>query len=97
MGSKKTSRNVGTTKGYTINYFIDLFTNTTNRQLVTNGVSAVVSPRFGATSVRAKVLDRLLNYDVIEIVNGFYDYSSFGSTPRTRILKALRLRKQGKL
>ena len=85
------------TKGYTINYFINLFTDVTNSQLANNGVYSTVSPRKGVTSVRAAVLNDLLNGNTRNVVNGTGRFSSFGSTPRARILKALRLRKQRKL
>ena len=81
------------TKGYTLQYFIDLFTNTTTRQLSTNSVYNVVSPRKGVTSVRAEVLDNWLSYNTTNIANGTGSFASYGKTPRARLLKALRNRK----
>ena len=89
---KGTRMNFGT-KGYTLQYFIDLFTNTTSRQLNSNGVYRTVSPRLGSVSVRADVLDTWLSNNTTAIVNGTGNFATFGKTPRTRLLKALRNRK----
>ena len=83
----------GTTKGYTLQYFIDLFTGTTTRQLNKNGIYNVVSPRDGALSVRADVLDTWLSYNTTAVVNGTGTFANFGKTSRTRLLRALRNRK----
>ena len=81
------------TKGYTIQYFIDLFDGTTSRQLNRNGVYNVVSPRRGYDSVRAEVLDFWLGNQTTNIVKGHGKFATFGASPRSRLLKALRLRK----
>lgn len=81
------------TKGYTIQYFIDLFANTSNKQLVTNGVYETISPRDGAASVRADVLDHWLGGNTYNVVWGKNGFETLGKTPRTRILKALHNRK----
>jgi hypothetical protein len=81
-------------KGYTIQSFINLFTNTTNSTLNRVGVETVVSPRFGVYSVKFNTLEDLLNTDVYDVVNGIGTFATLGKTPRTRILTALRNRKK---
>jgi hypothetical protein len=81
------------TKAYTIQYFIDLFEGTTSRNLTRHGVYNVVSPRKGYDSVRAEVLDYWLGNQTNFIVNGTGKFSTFGASQRSRLLKALRLRK----
>jgi hypothetical protein len=83
----------GTTKGYTLQYFINLFTTTTSRQLNTNGVYSVASPRRGVNSVRADVLDLWLGNHTTAIVNGTGSFAKFGKSSRARLLKALSNRK----
>jgi hypothetical protein len=81
-------------KGYTINYFVNVFTNTTNTQIARNGVYNTVSPRNGYASVKAGALDRFLQGQTYAIANGTGVFASFGKTPRARLLKALRNRKR---
>lgn len=81
------------TKGYTISYFIKVLSSTTNTQL-RNGVSSVLSPRKGATSVKVRVLNSLLSGNTSAILNGTGRFASYGSTPRGRLLTALRNRKR---
>ncbi len=81
-------------KGYTINYFIKLFTNTTNSELKTKGVDNVVSPRYGSSSVKVDTLDNFLDYKTLDVTTGSGQYAQLGKTPRARILKALKLRKK---
>jgi hypothetical protein len=82
------------TKGYTLNYFVNLFTSSRSRQLnSTKAVYNFVSPRFGYNSTRAVVLDAWLGDNTTQIVNGTGRFSTYGTTPRARILKALRNRK----
>jgi hypothetical protein len=84
------------TKGYTINYFIKLFTATRTSTLETRGLESVVSPRLGSDSVRFHVLNGWLDGRVTQVVNGTGKFASYGATPRARILKALKLRKQNR-
>lgn len=84
------------TKGYTISYFIKLFSSTRNRVIVSKGLFDTVSPRFGSTSVRAQVLNKWLGGKASSIVNGTGKFASYGETPRARLLKALKLRKQNR-
>jgi hypothetical protein len=81
------------TKMYTINYFIRLFTSTTARTLASKGVASVVAPRKGSEAVSYQVLNSFLNGQLTKIVNGTGKFSTFGETPRARLLKALKLRK----
>lgn len=84
----------GITKGYTINYFLGLFGNVRNRNLKNlDKVYSSVSPRFGFKSIRAMVLDQLLDYNTSYIFHGVGKFSTYGKTPRARLLKALRNRK----
>ena len=83
------------TKGYTISYFLGLFGNVRSRSLTsTDAVYSFVSPRFGYNSTRAFVLDTWLGGKTTQIVNGTGRFSTYGATPRARLLKALRNRKQ---
>lgn len=81
-------------KGYTINFFINTFKGTTNTQLNNNGVFSVVSPRHGISSVKATALNTFLDGYTLSIANGTGVFAKLGKTPRTRLLKALKLRKQ---
>jgi hypothetical protein len=81
------------TKGYTLSYFLKLFNSTSNRAISSNGVYGVVSPLLGSTSVRATVLNTWLGNKTTQITNGTGKFASYGTTPRARILKALRNRK----
>lgn len=82
-------------KGYTISYFVNVLSNArTSQVLNADAVYSTVSPRFGYASVKARALDTWLNHKTTAIANGYGRFASFGKTPRARVLKALRLRKQ---
>ena len=85
-------------KGYTINYFINLFSNVAKRNMTVDEVAKVVSPRKGQNSQAFNALDRLLDYDLENVITGSDfgcdDFTRFGKTTRTRLLKALRTRKK---
>jgi hypothetical protein len=81
-------------KGYTINFFINTLTGVTNTQINNNGVFNVVSPVYGAASVKAVALDTFLGGQTASIANGTGAFAALGKTPRTRLLKALKLRKK---
>lgn len=82
------------TKGYTISYFLALFGNSRARQFSTaSDVYSFVSPRLGVSSVRATVLNKWLGKQTNAIVSGSGRFASYGSTPRARLMKALRNRK----
>lgn len=81
-------------KGYTINYFLDVFKNTTNKELASNGVFQTVAPRNGFNSVKATTLNKFLDYQTIAIARGNGAYAVLGATPRARLMKALANRKR---
>lgn len=81
-------------KGYTIQYFINTFTNTTVATVNRNTVYDVVSPRFGETSVKAEALDAWLGTSAEDVANGTGVFSTLGKTRRARVLKALRNRQR---
>ena len=87
-------------KGYTLNFFIDAVENTTasvwneNTFLGNIHYGDVISPRAGITSVKVEVLNEFLGFELGDIVDGVGDFAKLGKTPRTRLLKALRLRKK---
>lgn len=79
-------------KGYTLNYFINVLSNT--RTVSNIAVYSTFSPRFGKASVKARALDAWLDNQTLEIARGHGRFAHLGKTPRSRLLKALRLRKQ---
>jgi hypothetical protein len=82
------------TKGYTLSYFLGLFSTVRSRSLPnTDAVYNFVSPRFGFYSTRALVLDTWLGGSTKQIVNGTGRFANYGRTPRARLIKALRNRK----
>lgn len=81
-------------KGYTINFFVNTLKGVTNTQLNNNGVFNVVSPRLGRFSVKANTLNNFLGGQAAYIEYGTGAFAKLGKTPRTRLLKALKLRKQ---
>jgi len=81
-------------KGYTINFFIQAVKSATTASVTNNGVYNVVSPRFGAFSTKACALDSWLGHKTDDIFIGRGRFSSYGKTPRTRLLTALRNRKK---
>jgi hypothetical protein len=86
-------------KGYTINFFINEVKNTSNRELATS-VARAVAPRGGVNSGKFQALCGFLGSatTVRAIVNGSNKkLASLGKTPKTRLLRALRLRKAGNL
>lgn len=92
-------------KGYTINYFIKFFTDLKSSQIGTQ--AQMTKKKLTATALlndqRTKVWcgrnsafsDVLFGYGVA-VSEGHYRFSELGKTPRTRILTALKLRKQKK-
>ena len=84
------------TKGYTLNYFVNLFNKTSANTISgTKDVYTFISPRLGFHSTRAVVLETWLGSQkqLRAITNGTGRFSTYGTTPRARILKALRNRK----
>jgi len=81
-------------KGYTINYFIDVLKSAATNKVTKEGVYSVVSPRFGGQSVKANALDGWLNFKTNAIAKGVGQFASYGKTPRARLLTALSKRKK---
>jgi hypothetical protein len=81
-------------KGYTINYYTNLFKSASPRNLTPTNLPNFVSPVYGSSSVKFSQLDGFLGGNIFEIARGHGDFASFGKTPRARILKALSLRKK---
>jgi hypothetical protein len=79
-------------KGYTLQYFINTFSNATVNQVNKNGAYLTVSPRLGYFSVKADALDTWLDDSVDAISEGRGHFSTYGKTPRARLLTALRNR-----
>jgi hypothetical protein len=79
-------------KGYTLNYFINLFNNTTTSDWKGRSVFDFVETKRG---VRATALENFIGYGVISNVDlGSKQTNVLGKTPRARILKALYNRKR---
>ena len=80
-------------KGYTIAFFISELNSKVGR---TNSVDAIIdaiSPTYGVNSVKLGTLDGLVG-SFTSVANGEGKYAGFGKTPKTRLLKALKLRKK---
>jgi len=80
-------------KGYTISFFIEALSNSSTSQVTRDGIFNTVSPRLGRFSQKAVALDNWLGGQTGAIALGAGKFSSYGSTPRGRVLKALRNRK----
>lgn len=80
-------------KKYTITYFINEIQTKTKGSHGSLGVVNAISPTYGLDSVKIETLNSLIG-DFNAVVNGFGKYAGFGKTPRTRLLKALKLRKK---
>lgn len=80
-------------KGYTINYFITTLKNTSTSMVAKKGVYNVIAPRYGALSLKANALNIWLNGETFAIVKGVGKFASYGKTARTRLLTALKNRK----
>lgn len=81
-------------KGYTIQYFLNTFAGVSNTALNRQGVYDVVSPRYGAESIKAFTLDEYLSGRTLNVYRGVGGFSNLGKTPRTRLINALKLRKK---
>lgn len=86
------------TKGYTLNYFINTFSNLTPRQVgnTLGQVYNAVSPTLGGSSVRSYALDNWFGTPATleAVVTGQGTFANYGKTARARVLKALRNRKR---
>ena len=78
-------------KGYTISYFIKALKNAPTRTVgnTASSVFQAISPRLGLFSVKADALDTWLNYRTHDIAQGNGVFSTYGKTPRARLLRAL--------
>jgi len=81
-------------KGYTIAFLInEVKTKLKSSNLSPLGVAYSLSPQKGINSVKIEALSKFIgNFD--GVVNGSGKYAGYGKTPRTRLLKALKLRKK---
>jgi len=91
-------------KGYTLVYFIKMFQDIPTHLIVTADKVGKKSKtveghlahkKTGLPTAKSTVLYDFLYGHVNEIAEGKYNYSTLGKTPKTRLLKALKLRKQG--
>jgi hypothetical protein len=82
-------------KGYTISYFVKAISKASNGELK-NSVYSVVAPRGGFNTVKAHALDAWLGGPgfAARVAKGTGRFAGFGNSARTRLLKALRLRKK---
>ena len=82
-------------------YTIPFFINTISKVPVKNlknissvlGLANVIAPVGGINSVKINTLNTLLGFSLNDIIVGDGHFGSYGSTPRARLLKALKLRK----
>lgn len=78
---------------YTIAYFINEISTKTRPSLSSVGVVNAISPMYGFNSVKIQTLNHLIgNFNAV--AGGIGKYAGFGKTPKTRLLKALKLRKK---
>lgn len=83
----------GNTKGYTINFFINLLENNDKKISNLGRLYEIVSPRFGFWATKSDKLDSWLYHATIAIAFGGGKYRKLGKYPKQRILKALKMRK----
>ena len=82
-------------KGYTIAFFInEINTKVKRKNNSFTGIINLISPTYGVESVKFKTLNSFVGGGYVDIVNGYGKYAGFGKTPKTRLLKALKLRKK---
>ena len=77
-------------KGYTTNYFIDLFKNTPDEFFAQHSIDKIISPKKGKQSQAFNALDEMFNGELIEIERGLRYYHKLGSTPKERLIDALK-------
>ena len=78
-------------------YFINTLGGFTARQLgnSTSTFVGTIAPVKGRNSVKVKSLNTMLGGQLNNIIAGTGEFGGFGRTARARVLKALRLRKNG--
>lgn len=80
-------------KGYTIAFFINELQSKAKPSNSAASIANVISPIYGVDSVKFSTLNSLVgNFGLV--ANGIGKYAGFGKTPKTRLLKALKLRKK---
>lgn len=84
---------VSMSKGYTIAFFINELESKVGRNSSVNNVISTISPRYGLDSVKLNALNVFVG-NFTNVANGTGKYAGFGKTPRTRLLKALKMRKK---
>jgi hypothetical protein len=83
-----------TTKAYTISSLINEVSSLTPSQVSTvTKLANAISPRAGLMSAKVHALNTYLNGQLSSVVSGSGSFKSFGKTPRTRVVNALRARK----
>ncbi len=80
-------------KGYTINYFVNELSQVHPSVFNYTDVAHVVSPRFGANSMKFTALNNFL-HGMTTVIAYDEDFKDLGKTPRARVLKALKMRKK---
>lgn len=83
-----------TTKKYTINLLVNEVASLSNTQVSSvQSLANSISPRAGVSSAKFYALNRYVGGNITAVINGRGRFSSFGKTARSRILTALRARK----
>ena len=80
-------------KGYTIAFFINEIQSKVSSRGDASALVKAISPVYGINSVKIGALDTFVG-NLGRVVNGNGKYAGFGKTPKSRLLKALRLRKK---
>lgn len=80
-------------KGYTIQFFINEINTKVKSSYNAHNFVNAISPIYGNQSVKIQTLNSLVgNFN--KVANGIGKYAGYGKTPKSRVLKALRLRKK---
>ena len=85
-----------TTKAYTLNLLINEVSSIPATVGSLANLTSIISPRAGSTSAKVAALENFLNGKLVNVFYGNNGYAKFGKTPRTRLVRALRARKNGK-
>ena len=83
-------------KGYTITYFIQELQSKCALKENKWMIIFKLCPKYSIYSAKFKALDKWLDGKFYEIADGNGKYAGYGKHPRTRIIKALQLRKKHK-
>ena len=79
---------------YTIPYFIREINKLNNKCIEHFGIADALCTRKGVSSVKFRKLSMYLGYFATGVARGSGDYYKLGKTPKTRLIKALQLRKK---